>query len=131
MTRRFARRPAISSTCLITAVAVILACGGSSSTAGPDGSENVVRMVSSGGAYDPVTYSFSPANLTISQGDTVIWVNATSAIHTVTADDGGFDSGDLGASATYERVFVEIGSHAYHCFYHAGQGMSGTITVNP
>jgi len=88
-----------------------------------------------GGVYgDPITHDFSPASLTISVGDTVIWTNGTSATHTVTSDDGIWDSGDVGASSSFRMVFSESGTFRYHCIYHGaagGAGMAGTVTVEP
>ena len=48
--------------------------------------------------------------------------------HTVTADNGSFDSGNLVTGATYRRAFNTVGTYAYHCIYH--DGMTGSVTVN-
>lgn len=130
------RRSTTSWAYLIAAVGAILACGGEEgpgTPAGPSAPRSVaVSMVSSGGGgYSPPTYGFSPGSLTISQGDTVVWRNGTAAIHRVTSNAGGFDSGDLASGATYRRVFDQTGTYPYHCVYHSTQGMTGTITVAP
>ena len=80
-------------------------------------------------------FIFSPSELTVSVGDTVLW-NCTQGIHSATADDGSFDSGNAKpAPWTYEFVFDNTGSFRYYCRLHGGPngvGMSGIITVvNP
>jgi len=70
---------------------------------------------------------FSPALLTIGVGSTVIWKNTSPVAHTVTSDDGTFDSGDLPAGGTFRFTFKTAGSFHYTCTYHPW--MTGTITV--
>lgn len=130
------------SLCIVLALAVATAAcggddGGSDELTQPGEVQGlIVSMVQTGGgAYgDPIAYHFSPASLTISAGDTVAWTNGTSAVHTVTADDGAWNSGDIGSSGRFERVFSDSGTFRYHCTYHGaagGVGMAGTITVEP
>jgi LPXTG-motif cell wall-anchored protein len=84
---------------------------------------------------DSLTYS--PSTVTISLGDSVTWTNVGTAPHTVTADNGSFDSSPacpgninacLGAGASYSRTFGSLGSYAYHCKVH-GAAMSGKVVV--
>jgi plastocyanin len=79
---------------------------------------------------------FSPANLTITAGQTVCWQNRGSQFHTVTSDDGPGSADDgttfnsnLGAGAFFVRTFATAGSFPYHCIPHLSNGMVGTITV--
>lgn len=75
---------------------------------------------------------FGPADLTIPVGSTVIWTSQGFLAHTVTADDGSFDSGTLSRGASFEMTFTEPGTYSYHCEIHGGTGglgMAGTITV--
>jgi len=51
-------------------------------------------------------HSFSPANLTISAGDTVTFINKDGAPHTATADNGSFDTGRLGRNDSASLTFV-------------------------
>jgi len=77
-------------------------------------------------------YQFIPSQLTIPAGTTVIWVNDEQAKHTVTADDGSFDSGDLELGASYTYTFTKPGTYKYFCRYHGdvgGIGMAGTVIV--
>jgi len=71
--------------------------------------------------------SFQPNALTVSVGTTVTWTNNDSTQHTVTADDGSFDSGVLQEGATFSQTFTAAGTFSYHCNIHST--MTGTITV--
>ena len=59
------------------------------------------------------------------------WSNDGRSPHTITADDGSLDSGDLPPGAGFERTFDEPGVFTYSCRYHGspGVGMTGTIVV--
>jgi plastocyanin len=46
-------------------------------------------------------FAFDPNSLTIKAGDIVAWTNQTSAPHTVTADNGDFDSGRLSGTSYF------------------------------
>ena len=70
---------------------------------------------------------FSPASLTISVGDTVTWRNADDRPHTVTANDGAFDSGNLDEGQGFSFTFTEPGTYRYLCEYHSE--MQATIIV--
>src|SRR2546423_3450191 len=79
------------------------------------------------------TTHFAPATVTIDPGDTVQWT-ARSANHTVTADDGSFDSSGGGGTTmtpgtTFSHTFSTPGTYRYYCRIHGGKngiGMSGT-----
>ena len=70
---------------------------------------------------------FSPANLTITVGDTVTWTNVDDSAHTATADGGGFDSGTMNSGGTFSQTFTSAGTFSYVCEFH--DEMVGTITV--
>jgi len=79
-----------------------------------------------------VDSAFEPAELSVAAGTTVVWSHEGNAPHTVTADDGAFDSGTLNSGDTFEFTFEEPGEYPYHCTFHGGaggEGMAGTITV--
>ena len=80
------------------------------------------------GAGSDSSLNFSPANIKLVVGvnNTVTFLNQDSAIHTVTALDGSFDSGDIAAGGSWTHTFA-AGSYSYHCIYHSY--MQGTITV--
>jgi len=77
---------------------------------------------------------YLPANITINAGDTVEWVNADTAAHTVTGGSpadgpsGVFDSSLVMADATYTFTFEDAGMYDYFCMVHPW--MVGTVTVN-
>jgi plastocyanin len=60
----------------------------------------------------------TPPHLDVLLGDTVHWTNASVRVHTVTADDGSFDSGRLVPTASYSRTFTALGDAPYHCIIH-------------
>ena len=73
-------------------------------------------------------FSYSPAAISINKGDTVRWTNIGNATHTVTADDGSFDSGDVSnGDPPFEQTLNVAGTVKYHCAHHGN--MKGTITV--
>ena len=83
---------------------------------------------------------FVPTEIRVKVGDTVEWRNIQSYAHTVTADpnraarkanielpDGvqPFDSGRLGAGATFRYTFTSPGIYRYVCLPHENAGMLG------
>lgn len=79
-----------------------------------------------------VDNAFEPRPITVAVGDTIVWTNSGQRPHTVTADNGSFDSATLTNGRTFSRSFSTPGTFAYYCSIHGGaggQGMSGTITV--
>lgn len=53
--------------------------------------------------------------LAIEPGTTVSWFNSDSRPHSVTADDGSFDSGGINASfGGWSHTFTMVGRYAYH-----------------
>jgi plastocyanin len=65
-------------------------------------------------------------------GTTVQWKNTGRNPHTVTADDGSKDSGNLGPGQSFSITFPGAGVFAYFCRYHGaagGIGMAGVILV--
>ena len=71
--------------------------------------------------------SFMPSTLTVPVGATVEWHNQDGVQHTVTSDQGLFDSGVLMQGKKFAFKFNAPGSFGYHCGIHSG--MQGTITV--
>jgi plastocyanin len=76
--------------------------------------------------------AFTQTNVSIAAGQTVVWMNGSGKVHTVTADDDTFDSGDIATGAPYSQEFDTPGTYPYFCQYHGdvgGVGMSGVIVV--
>jgi len=76
---------------------------------------------------DLTNWHFDPADLTVAVGSTVTWHNVGTQEHSVTADDGSFDSGLTEPGSTYQRAFPKVGVYAYHCRPHPW--MKATIHV--
>jgi plastocyanin len=70
---------------------------------------------------------YSNASLQVVKGSTVMWRNDDAVAHTVTADNGSFDSGDIMAGATYSFSFASTGTFTYHDKHNAMA--TGTIVV--
>ncbi len=58
--------------------------------------------------------AFSPYTVTIRVGQAVTWTNRGAQIHTVTADEGAWDSGAIDPGKTFTRVFQAPGNYTYH-----------------
>jgi plastocyanin len=80
-----------------------------------------------GAAVSIVDFAFQPASVEVAAGSTVTWTNTGQAPHTVTADDGAFDSGQLAPGASFSQTFDTAGTFTYHCNIHPQ--MTGTIIV--
>jgi plastocyanin len=74
-----------------------------------------------------VDFAFEPAALTVPVRATVTWTNDGSRPHTVTADDGSFDSGRLDPGEQFRQTFDQPGTFSYHCGFHPE--MQGSIAV--
>jgi plastocyanin len=72
-------------------------------------------------------FVFKPAELTVSPGTTVTWVNKDEAPHTATSIDRKFNSGGMDTDDKYSFVFNDKGDFPYFCALHPQ--MKATITV--
>lgn len=94
-------------------------------------SEPVVIM--SGGTVNVTVsnFSFSPQNVSIPAGTTVVWTN-NSGFHSTTSDTNIWNRTAASAPWTFSLQFNDVGQFPYYCTVHGapgGLGMSGTITV--
>jgi plastocyanin len=76
---------------------------------------------------------FSPADVTITQGDTVTFSNG-GGIHNVHFDDGSVDNPPSASSSSWSfpQTFNQVGDFRYYCELHGdagGVGMSGIVHV--
>lgn len=55
----------------------------------------------------------NPASVEVEVGDTVVWVNKDDRQHSVTADDGSFDSGALRPGKSFSKTFDKPGTFTY------------------
>jgi plastocyanin len=82
-------------------------------------------------------FAFSPASLSITQGDTVTWTNTTALTgHTSISGsppgtpDGIWNSGTNGPHTIFTFTFnVAPGPYPYYCVQHLAQSMTGIVTV--
>jgi plastocyanin len=72
-------------------------------------------------------FAFSPADLTVAVGDTITVTNNDGAPHTLTAEDGSFDTGRLDRGESAEITLTSAGTFLFKCAFHPA--MRGTITV--
>ena len=70
---------------------------------------------------------YSPKEIKIKKGDTVVWTNADDRDHTVTADDESFQSKNLRNGGKFSYTFKKAGKFKYHCDYHPR--MKATVVV--
>ncbi len=62
--------------------------------------------------------TFTPETLNAKVGDKITWTNSDSYAHTITSDDGTFDSGKINAGGTFSFTFTKAGTYNYHCAIH-------------
>lgn len=70
--------------------------------------------------------AFSPAEITIKEGDTIQWVNGDFIDHTATANNGTWDV-TIAASQSARQQFNNAGTTKYFCRVHPD--MTGTVHV--
>jgi plastocyanin len=71
---------------------------------------------------------YAPPHVDVLAGDSVGWSDDSSRGHTVTADDGSWDSGRLTGGDHYAHRFDAAGQFGYYCRLHAG--MVGEVDVH-
>ncbi|HEX7240083.1 MAG TPA: cupredoxin family copper-binding protein [Longimicrobiaceae bacterium] len=84
--------------------------------------EGVVRV-------DVRDFAFGPREVRIRAGQSVEWVNADTAMHTATADDGSWSSPELQQGGRWTRRFDRPGRFGYYCIPHPD--MTGVVIVEP
>ena len=72
-------------------------------------------------------FEFGPSTINIGSGDSVTWTNRGPTVHTATANDGSFDSGNLDRGESYTRRFTAAGTYSYICTPHPF--MTGRVVV--
>ena len=72
-------------------------------------------------------FQFSPGELVVAPGDSVIWINDDLVPHTITADDGSWDSDRIDSGVQWQIVIDEEMSGTYFCRYHPS--MTGRFRI--
>lgn len=78
------------------------------------------RVSASHYSVQMVNYAFSPASITVSEGDTITWTNEDSAPHTVTTTSGpqSLNSPYLSKGQSWSFTFTAPGTYLYYCTVH-------------
>jgi plastocyanin len=61
---------------------------------------------------------FQPTRIVVAPGTTIIWTNAGQVAHSVTAEDGSFDSGLIESGQRRPVLFSKPGTFPFHCTPH-------------
>jgi amicyanin len=84
-------------------------------------------IAAASGSVTIADFSFTPATISINQGDTVTWNNDGPTPHSATAANGTFDTGILRKGQSGSHTFNEAGTYSYICTPHPY--MKGTVVV--
>ena len=90
-----------------------------------------LELVAAGATVSISNFQFAPKVVRIKAGSEVTW-QVKEGTHTVTADNGGFESPALSAGKTFSHKFSTPGTYRYYCSFHGSKGghdMAGTIIV--
>jgi plastocyanin len=134
---------------LVLAVTVTGCSGGNDASSDQAGSPAVAPLDSTAHLHViRVTddMRFEPEDLTVPAGDTVVWLNEGTLLHTATDEPGRagvpennvlpagaetWDSGLLDSRGAYRLVPTVPGDYTYLCTIHEAAGMVGRIRVVP
>jgi plastocyanin len=84
------------------------------------------------GEVSAVDNAFQDAVIRIPPGTTVVWRNRGRTLHTVTADNGDWDTGQMNPGAVQRHTFRAQGRYPFYCRFHGapgGRGMAGVVLV--
>lgn len=102
----------------VIAVVVTRAVEGPSSAAGANAGRNTVVIQN---------FSFRPARLTVAPGTHVTVTNRDNTAHTMSAQNGAFDTGPIDGGKSVTITVNKAGTYAYICKIHSN--MHGTVVV--
>jgi plastocyanin len=114
----------------LAAAVALVACGGGESAAPPPDTGVAAGPGEATGDTVAVTikdFSFEPSTVKVKVGQKVVFTNEDGVVHTATADEGAFDSGDLQKGKSFTFTADKPGTFSYFCTPH--QYMKGTIEV--
>ncbi len=79
--------------------------------------EATVRAAANG-AVTIRDFEFAPTTTTVNVGDSVTWLNQGPTVHTASANDGSFESGNLAKGKSFSHKFTKAGTFSYFCKPH-------------
>lgn len=111
-----------------SAVLVTAGAGNPSAVASPHAPAPAVKAVAAI-TVEIKNFTYTPRYFTVPPGATVAVRNNDQVIHTITADNGAFNTGNLaqGVPSTFQAP-TKPGKYPFHCFHHPY--MTGTLTVS-
>ena len=89
----------------------------------------VAQDSGAGPSVTMLALSFAPTEVHVAPGTTVTWTNGSGVGHTVTADDGSFDSGMVDPGGVFTMEFDPPGRYPYYCIPHGSPGLHGMAAV--
>jgi plastocyanin len=108
----------------VVAVIAVLVTGVSSGNGGV-----AARAGAPADAVAIKNFTFSPNPITVKAGAPITVVNEDNVTHTLSANGGAFNTGDLGGGRRDRITAASAGTYAYHCEIHTF--MTGTVRVSP
>lgn len=100
--------------------------GGPRSTSPPASSGAASATIQQGAGGQ---LAFSPATLTIKQGDVIETDDVSAISHTFTIDGQGIDVVNEGGQSQTIAISLAPGTYSFICRFHVSSGMQGTLTV--
>jgi plastocyanin len=128
---RLVGRILVSLVLLAASAAALTACGSPFAAAcSPKGASSASAASTVKVVSDSQTQgAYQPSRVTVQAGQSVTWTwEDQGNQHSVTADDGSFESCLQSAGSSYTTTFTKAGAYPYHCTIHAQ--MKGTVTVS-
>ena len=126
--RRLARVVALVVISVLVITAVILTTLASEVSHGP-----VTVIIPRAVSHLPYSSNYWPSTITVVLGinNTVKWINLDDHMHTVTAIDWSFHSGELNLYDSFVFMFTEPGEYRYRCLPHPWmEGVVKVVTKN-
>lgn len=124
---------------LLTGLAILVAIVSISDSCSKSTMSNLYGTSTSGGTKGvPGTnevwiqgMAFTPSVITIVAGTIITFTNKDAINHTVTSNDGLFDSGPLKSGDAFIYMFSTVGTFIYHCSIHSTMTAKVIVTAVP
>ena len=124
-TDRLGRLATIALAVVVPVVALVTVVVTLNVTDDPSSSAASNATGGSGTAVSIKNFQYSPNPVSVKVGAKVTVTNDDGTVHTLTANDGQFDTGDLDGGASGTITITKPGTYAYFCNIH--NYMTGTI----